>query len=127
MSVPKDWVWAYHTTHRANLPSIKTEGLRPGWHEHVQEAPVIFVERDVEGLEPYVGEGSVILRFKTPGFGATEDGEDVIFGGPGVSREGYPDAPLVGPSGSDGVIPPDRIEVLVEEGKWAPLNKVESS
>lgn len=124
MSVPKDWVWAYHTTPGANLPSIKKEGLRPEWHSHVEDAPVIFVERDVEGVEPYLEKGSVILRFRTPGFGSTEDGEDVIFGGPDTAREGRPDAPLEGPPGSDGAIPPDRIEVLTDGGKWVPLNQV---
>jgi hypothetical protein len=122
MRTPKDWVWAYHTAHEANLPSIQKEGLRPERHEHVEDAPVIFVERELEGLEPYITRESVVLRFRTPGFGGTEDGEDVIFGGPGSSREGYPDPPLVGPSGSDGVIPPDQLQVLVGK-KWRPLEK----
>lgn len=117
--VPEDWVWAYHTTPGFNLASIKASGLRPEWHSSVPDAPVIFVERDLEGLDPYIHQGSAVLRFKTPGFGATQDGEDVIFGGPGAS--GRPDAPLEGSVGSDGMVPPDRIEVLDERGRWVPL------
>jgi hypothetical protein len=52
----------------------------------------------------------VVLRFKTPGFGTTDDGESVIYGGslrPGAP----PDAPLTGLAGAEGTIPPKRLQV----------------
>jgi hypothetical protein len=116
----QDWVWAYHTTTKANLESICQYGLCPTWHEHVEDAPVIFVEPDVEGLEPYVDADSVVFRFKTPGFGTTEDGEAVIYGGPG--RSGRPDPPFVGDVGSDGVIPPSNLEILYKR-RWVNLGR----
>lgn len=117
---PTDWVWAYHVTPESNLKRIAIEGLKPNLHAHVPDIPVIFVERDIEGVEPYYGEGMAILRFKTPGFGCTEDGEDVIFGGPNPhDKEGYPEEPFEGEPGTDGVIPPERIQVLVgRKFKW---------
>jgi len=102
---PKDWVWAYHVTSQGNLDSIAKTGLQPNFHSHVPDVPVIFVEPDLEGVEPYYGEGMAVLRFKTPGFGTTEDGENVLFAG---------DHPLVGPRGDPGVIPPERIQILVD-------------
>ena len=102
---PKDWVWAYHVTSENNLDSIAREGLKPNLHEHVPDHPVIFVEPDLDGVEPYYGEGMALLRFKTPGFGTSEDGESVLFAG---------DPPFVGPLGADGVIPPERIQILVD-------------
>jgi hypothetical protein len=102
---PKDWVWAYHVTSENNLDSIAREGLKPNLHEHVPDHPVIFVEPDLEGVEPYYGEGMALLRFKTPGFGTSEDGESVLFAG---------DPPFVGPLRADGVIPPERIQILVD-------------
>lgn len=111
-ATPHDWVWAYHVTPETALESISMEGLKPNMHAHVPDFPVIFVEPDLEGVEPYYGHGMAILRFKTPGFGTTEDGESVIFGG--SERGGPPDVPLVGDSGEDGVIPPERIQILVD-------------
>lgn len=102
---PRDWVWAYHVTLDRNLESIAMEGLKPNFHEHVPDIPVVFVEPDLEGVEPYYGEGMAVLRFKTPGFGATEDGEDVLFAG---------DPPFVGSPGEAGVIPPERIQILID-------------
>lgn len=101
---PKDWVWAYHVTPGANVESILENGLQPNPHQHVDGESAIFVEPDLEGVEPYYGEGMAVLRFKTPGFGTTSDGESVIFGG---------SEPLVGEEGDDGVIPPERIQILV--------------
>jgi hypothetical protein len=102
---PRDWVWAYHVTPEGNLDSIAREGLKPNLHEHAPDIPVVFVEPDLEGVTPYYGEGMAVLRFKTPGFGTTEDGEDVLFAG---------DPPFVGPPGEAGVIPPERIQILVD-------------
>lgn len=110
-TTPKDWVWAYHVTPEPNLPSIVQEGLRPYMHAHVEDIPVIFVEPELEGIEPYYGPGMAILRFKTPGFGTTEDGESVLFAG--SEEGGPPDEPFVGDAGEDGVIPPERIQVLI--------------
>lgn len=111
-STPRDWVWAYHVTLRGNLESIIMSGLRPSLHAHVPDSPVIFVEPDIDGVEPYYTEGMAVLRFKTPGFGTTEDGESVIFGG--SERGGSPDEPLVGAPGEDGVIPPEQIQILAD-------------
>jgi hypothetical protein len=108
---PPDWSWAYHVTLEEFVGSIAKNGLRPAMHPHVSAVPVIFVEPDLDGIAPYYSEGMVVLRFKTPGFGTTDDGENVIFGG---SESGTPpDPPLVGRSGEDGVVPPERIQVLV--------------
>lgn len=109
---PRDWVWAYHVTPEKNLPSITVEGLKPTLHAHVPDFPVIFVEPDLDGVEPYYAEGMAILRFKTPGFGSTEDGESVIFGGNPTG--GTPEAPLTGAPGEDGVVLPERIQVLFD-------------
>jgi hypothetical protein len=100
---PADWVWAYHVTPEEFLPSIAKEGLRPMPNRWAENKPVIFVEPDLDGVEGYRGEGIATLRFKTPGFGTTNYGESVLFA---------PDAPFVGKSGEDGVIPPERIQVL---------------
>lgn len=105
-------VWAYHVTPKANIESILQDGLKPTMHAHVPDFPVIFVEPDIEGVEPYYTKDMAVLRFKTPGFGTTEDGESVIFGGSPVG--GPPDDPLVGAPGEDGVIPPERIQILVD-------------
>lgn len=99
---PKDWVWAYHVTPEEFLPAITRDGLEPTMHEAVEDVPVLFVEPDLEGSEPYYGPGMAILRFKTPGFGTTEDGEAVLFGG---------DPPFVSATGS---IPPERLQVYVD-------------
>lgn len=108
---PASWDWAYHVAAEDLLGSISREGLQPNWHSSVLEAPVIFVEPDPDGIEPYYHEGTVVLRFKTPGFGSTEDGELVIYGG--ARRPGDPpDAPLVGEPGSNGAIPPERLQIL---------------
>jgi hypothetical protein len=80
-------------------------------HPHVADIPVIFVEPDLDGIAPYYRKGMAVLRFKTPGFGSTDDGEDVIFGG--SESGGPPDPPMVGKDGEDGVIPPERLQVLV--------------
>lgn len=111
-ATPRDWVWAYHITPKTNLESIVISGLKPTVHSHVPDFPVIFVEPDLDGVEPYYAEGMAVLRFKTPGFGMTEDGENVIFGGSPVG--GPPDAPLVGTPGEDGVVPPERIQILAD-------------
>jgi hypothetical protein len=109
---PPNWVWAYHVTPQEFLVLISKVGLRPTMHPHVSDVPVIFVEPDIEGVEPYYREGMAVLRFKTPGFGTTDDGENVIFGG---SEPGsVPDDPLVGRRGADGVVPPERIQVLAD-------------
>lgn len=107
-----DWagVWAYHVTHKDLLASIKKEGLKPEWHRSA-DTIVIFVEPDLEGVEPYIAKDTVVLRFKTPGFGATDYGETVIFGGNEYENE-YPELPLVGERGTDGVIPPERLQIL---------------
>ena len=84
----------------------------PQPHEHVEDdTPVIFVEADVVGAEVYASADTVTLRFRTPGFGTTEDGEYVLYA---------PDAPFV-TSRSDriGTIPPSEINVL-KRGKWMP-------
>ena len=114
---PSHWVWAYHVAPKSALPSIKTRGLRPHWHAHVEEAPIIFVEPDREGVAPYYEpRNTVVLRFKTPGFGTTDDGESVIYGG--SLREGAPpDKPLVGNPGTDGTIPPMRLQIE-QSGKF---------
>lgn len=102
---------AYHLTLEVFLDSIAKEGLKLGWHPSVAEAPVIFVEPDLAGVEPYFQEGAVVLRFKTPGFG-----ESVIFGG--SVHEGHPpEPPLVGRPGDVGVIPPERLQIL-REGRF---------
>jgi len=109
---PSSWVWAYHATLRKFLSSIRTNGLRPAWHSHVEDAPVIFVEPDLDGVLPYHRPPeTVVLRFKTPGFGNTEDGETVIYGG-SERPNAYPDEPLVGERGEDGVIQPECIQIL---------------
>lgn len=105
-------MWAYHVTAEENLNSIAKGGLESALHAHVEGIPVIFVEPDIAGVEPYYREGMVVLRFKTPGFGTTDDGESVIFGG--SERGGPPDPPLVGKRGEDGIIPPERIQILVD-------------
>lgn len=107
---PEHWKWAYHITSKTNIDSIVKGGLQPTFHPHVSDIPVIFAEPDLEGVMPYYEKGTVILRFKTPGLGTTEDGETVIFGG--SEGGGEPDLPLVGKEGEDGVIPPERIQFL---------------
>lgn len=108
---PPDWVWAYHVAPRSALPSIKRWGLRPHWHAHVEDAPVIFVEPDREGVAPYrKPRNTVVLRFKTPGFGTTDDGESVIYGG-SLRPSAPPDKPLVGRPGEEGTIPPKRLQI----------------
>lgn len=85
-------------------------------YKGILDVPVVFVEPDLEGVLPYYGPGIAVLRFKTPGFGTTEDGETVVFGGDGVD---VPDAPFVGRAGEPGVIPPERIQVLVgKKFRW---------
>lgn len=108
--VPPDWVWAYHATPEQFLPSIAVEGLRPSAHAAAGEE-VLFVERTLDGLEPYYGPGIAVLRFKTPSFASTEDGEDVLFGGE-PPFEG-------GPGGS--AVPPDRIQIL-RDRRFIPLS-----
>ncbi len=108
---PPEWMWAYHATPKRSLPGISKHGLRPTWHTSVKDAPVVFVEPEVEGVEPYIAEGGATIRFKTPGFGCTEDGEDVVFGG-SANKVLSPDPPFVGKPGEDGVIPRERIQVL---------------
>jgi hypothetical protein len=96
------WVWAYHVTSERFIPSIAQHGLRPTIHQHVPGgAPVLFVEPDLAGVEPYWHPGLAVLRFKTPGFASTEDGEDVLFGG---------EPPFVG---DPGAIPPEALFILV--------------
>lgn len=113
---PKGWVWAYHVTLEQFLSSISEEGLKPTRHEALESAPVIFVEPNVAGVEPYWARGMALLRFRTPGFDSTDDGEDVIVGGDGV---GAPPEPLVGEPGEAGVVPPERLQVLVDKKfKW---------
>lgn len=108
---PPDWVWAYHVAPKNALSAIKVQGLKPHWHAHVEEAPVIFVEPDHDGVMPYYEpEHTVILRFKTPGFGTTEDGESVIYGA-SARPNAPPDKPLVGKPGADGSIPPERLQI----------------
>jgi len=107
---PDDWVWAYHVTAEANLDSIVREGLKPQRHKSALDAPVIFVEPDLEGVDPYYTRGTVVLRFKTPGFGTTKDGESVIFGG-SERPDVPPDPPLVGGPGEDGVILAERMQI----------------
>lgn len=110
------WVWAYHTTHQDLLPQIAATGLQANWHEHVEDAPVIFVEPTLEGLAPYIDKNSVVLRFKTPGFGSTEDGEDVIFS---EESRGTFSQPLEGTPGEPGYVPPERLQLLVgREWRW---------
>lgn len=111
-TTPKGWVWAYHGTPQKSLDSIAKHGLKPTPHEAVDGAPVIFVEPELEGIEPYYTEGMAILRFKTPDFASTDDGESVLFAG--SERGGVPDEPFVGKPGEDGVIPPERIQVLFD-------------
>lgn len=111
-TTPPDWKWAYHVTLQEFVEPISQVGLRPTMHPHVSDVPVIFVEPDLDGVAPYYREGMAVLRFKTPGFGATDDGESVIFGG--NERGGVPDEPLVGKRGEDGVVPPERIQVLID-------------
>lgn len=108
---PRDWEWAYHVTSEAHMDPIAREGLKPHLHRSVPDAPVIFVEPEPEGVEPYHAPGTVILRFKTPGFGTTDDGENVIFGG-SADPSRPPDPPFVGGPGEDGVIPPERIQIF---------------
>lgn len=110
-ATPKDWVWVYHGTPEKNLNSIVKHGLKPTPHEAVDGAPVIFVEPEIEGIEPYYFDGMAILRFKTPGFASTDDGESVLFAG--SERGDIPDEPFVRGAGEDGVIPPERIQILV--------------
>ena len=117
-ATPPDWVWAYHVAPVHALVQIQKQGLKPEWHPHVEDAPVIFVEPDVDGVLPYRKRGTVILRFKTPGFGDTEDGETVIYGG-SQRPNALPDAPLVGQRGEDGAIPPERIQIMLrDEWTW---------
>jgi hypothetical protein len=104
--------WAYHATPKEFLGSIRRKGLRPSPHAHVPEGEaVLFVERDLAGLKPYLGSGIVVLRFPTPGFGSTDDGEDVLYGG---------DPPFVG--SGDGAIPAELIEIM-RDGVWVPLDR----
>ena len=78
----------------------------------MEDAPVLFIEPDLDGLSPYHHPGkTVVLRFKTPGFGTTEDGEAVIYGG-SMRPGGPPEAPFVGAPGEDGAIPRERLQVL---------------
>ncbi len=72
---------------------------------------MIFVEPELEGVTPYIAQGIAVLRFKTPGFGTTEDGESVLFSG-SEHENSPPDPPFVGEPGQDGIIPPERIEIL---------------
>lgn len=117
---PSDWQWAYHVTPQEFLDSISREGLRPTLHPHVSNVPVIFVEPDLDGVQPYYREGMAVLRFKTPGLGTTDDGENVIFGG--SESGGPPDPPLSGRRGEDGVVPPERIQVLLDKKfRWLVL------
>lgn len=109
-TTPKDWTWAYHATPEYFLLSISLEGLEPASHPSTPEIPTLFVEPDLEGIEPYYAPGIAILRFKTPGFGTTDDGETVLFGGDGA---GEPPPPFMGKSGEAGAIPPERIQVMV--------------
>jgi len=100
---PSDWMWAYHATSRVHLASIMRDGLRATWHEHAEE-DVLFVEPSLEGVLPYSeGHSNIVtLRFKTPGFSSTDDGEDVLF------SDGDP---FVG-TGEDARIPPQRLQIL---------------
>jgi hypothetical protein len=109
---PADWVWAYHVTPNEFLPSIAKDGLKPERHPHVRGAPVIFVEPDLEGVLPYhIRSKTSVLRFRTPGFGDTEDGETVLYSG-SQRRLSPPDPPFVGRPGKHGVIPPQRLQIL---------------
>jgi hypothetical protein len=70
--------WAYHVTMKSFLPSILKDGLRPTAHEHTHGEPVIFVEDDEEQASIYhEPPKTVMLRFKVPWFGTTDDGEYV--------------------------------------------------
>src|SRR5258707_1138478 len=111
---PENWVWAYHATPWKAPRSIVKNGLKPTPHEAVDGMAVIFVEPDLEGVSAYYTEGMAVLRFKTPGFGTTEDGESVIFGG-SDRRDAAPDLPMVGGPGEEGVIPPERIQVYFDK------------
>lgn len=120
--VPSNWVWAYHSTMLKFIPSIQKRGLLPERHRHVDGVPVIFVEPALDGITPYMEEGvTAALRFKTPGFGTTDDGETVIYSAPG--EDGRPQDPLVGKRGQIGHIPPERIQTMVN-GKWYKISKV---
>lgn len=115
-------MWAYHATKMEFVPSIQKDGLLPERHRHVHGEPVIFVEPEFDGIEPYMTEGvTVALRFKTPGFGMTDDGETVIFSSPGP--DGRPEPPIVGGRGEIGAIPPDQIQAMVN-GKWYKISKI---
>jgi hypothetical protein len=112
-----NWVWAYHVTLSSFLHSIAKEGLKP--NSSVKNCSAIFVEPDLAGVQPYVGTGTAVLRFKTPGFSETRDGESVLFAG-STQEDGIPDAPFVGNPGEVGVIPPSEIQLLVDK-KWKNL------
>ena len=98
---PSGWAWAYHVTPLAFIPTIECGGLRANMHAHVDEE-ALFVEPSFEGVEPYLAQGVVVLRFKTPGFASTEDGEDVLF---------PDDDPFVSVAG-ERVIPQERLQIL---------------
>lgn len=105
-STPKAHLeYAFHTTTKAALDTIRRDGLQPASHSHLDEDDeAIFVERDEEGADVYADpEGStVMLRFLVDGFGSTDDGEDVLY---------------------DVEVPPDQIEVRTKGG-WKPLMQV---
>ncbi len=79
----------------------------------------IFVEPSVEGVQPYLEPNSAILRFLSPGYGETEWGDYVVYGGSQYENQ-IPDAPFVGAPGTRGAIPPEELEILTAEG-WVPL------
>lgn len=109
---PADWFWAYHVASNEFLPSIAKGGLKPALHPHVEGIPVVFVEPDLEGVMPYHTRGkTTVLRFRTPGFGDTEDGETVLYSG-SHRKMSPPDSPFVGGPGEYGVIPPQRLQML---------------
>ncbi len=116
-NTPGSWVWAYHVTGEGLLPQIVKEGLAPSLHPSLEEEPILFVEPELEGVEPYIWDDTATLRFKTPGFGTTEGGESVLYGGSQGCAMALPDDPFVGAEGEDGVIPPERIEIM-REGEW---------
>lgn len=77
----------------------------------------IFVEPTLEGVSPYISEDTVVLRFRSPGYGESEWGDYVVYGGDSTGS-GRPDPPFLGVL--PGAIPPELIEILAEEG-WQPL------
>lgn len=121
-----DWVMAYHVTPNALLPLITVEGLRPAPHAHLGDGEVaLFVEPELEGVLPYYDpHTTTVLRFRTPGFSQTEDGEDVLFGGPWPGPNDPPSPPFEGEPGAMGVIPPSAIDRMVgppDNPGWRPL------